>query len=95
MEIYGAHLTSLVIGVIGGVIAFYVTKAIDRYWARRTLKSLKRRLEYAEARKARLDDLAKFDRAIILLAFRSLFALIGFAAPPWPPLPCPFLVRKF
>jgi hypothetical protein len=75
-----AFVIGVIAGVISGVVAFYLTKVIDRYWALRSIKSLRRRMEYAEAQKARLDELMKSDRALLLMAFRALFGLLGIIA---------------
>ena len=76
MDTYLAHLRSIVIGVISGVILIAVSYVARRYWTHRTLKSMRRSLEYAEARKAHLDDISKSDRSPSIFGFTILFALI-------------------
>jgi H+/gluconate symporter-like permease len=77
METIAADLRSLVIGVISGVISGIITVLVFRYWAHRTIKSMKRRLAYAEAHRAQLDELAKSDRSVLLAGLTALFLLLG------------------
>src|SRR6266508_149460 len=71
-----ADAKALVIGLIGGVISYFLSLAIHRYWSNRNIKSLKRRIEQNEAYKATLDDLAQSDRSLIIMGFRGVFALL-------------------
>jgi len=82
METYsiGLRAEAIILGVISGLLVIGVSHVARRYWTHRTIKSMERRLKYAEARKARLDDLTKSDRSIVLFAFRSLFLLTGVAS---------------
>jgi uncharacterized membrane protein YbhN (UPF0104 family) len=68
-------LKAVVIGVISSVIVIAVERVARWYWMRRTLKGMQRRLKYAEAKKAQLDDLASSDRSILILGFSGLFGL--------------------
>jgi len=57
-------LKTAIIGIVGGIISFFICVAIQRYWANRSIKSLKSRIEQNEAYKAQLDNYARSDRAL-------------------------------
>jgi hypothetical protein len=65
-------LKTFIFGIISGVITFFICLAIQRYWSNRSIKSLKRRIEEKEAYKARLDNLARSDRALLITAFQAV-----------------------
>jgi hypothetical protein len=71
-----ADVKALIIGLIGGVISYFLSLGIHRYWSNRNVKSLKRRIEQNEAYKAQLDDLAQSDRSLIIMGFEGVFALL-------------------
>jgi cadmium resistance protein CadD (predicted permease) len=66
-------LKSLILGIIGGLLVL----GIQRYWSNRSTKSLKRRIEEKEAYKARLDNLARSDRALLITGFQGVFGAIA------------------
>jgi hypothetical protein len=66
-------IISLATGIIGGLIVLGIT----RYWSNHTIASVKRRIEYAEARKGQLENLAKSERTALLFGLGALFAVIG------------------
>jgi hypothetical protein len=70
-------LKSTIIGIVGGIISFFICVAIQRYWANRSIKSLKSRIEQNEAYKAQLDNYARSDRALLIGIFQALFATIA------------------
>jgi hypothetical protein len=65
---------SLLIGILGGLLVL----GIQRYWSNRSIKSLKRRIEENEAYKARLDNLARSDRALLITGFQAVFGILAF-----------------
>jgi hypothetical protein len=73
----GPFAEGIIGGIISGIMTFFVLRAGARYWARYTLRGMRRRLEYAEAKKAQLDDLAKSDRSILLFAFGAIFVILA------------------
>jgi hypothetical protein len=79
-----SDLRSLVIGIVGGIIsgpiAYYATRAIDRYLVRRTVRSRLRQIKQLTEELALLEKLGVADRALLLFGFQALFALIGVAA---------------
>lgn len=70
-------LKTAIIGLVTGVIGGLIVLGIARYWSNRSIKSLKRRLQENEAYKARLDNLARSDRALLIVGFQSLLALLA------------------
>jgi NADH:ubiquinone oxidoreductase subunit 3 (subunit A) len=71
-----ADLKTLIIGLITGVVAFFVCVALQRYLSNRSIRSMKRRIEQSEAYKAELTNLAKSDRALLITSFQSVFLII-------------------
>jgi sterol desaturase/sphingolipid hydroxylase (fatty acid hydroxylase superfamily) len=67
---------SWVVSIGGSAIGTLVILGIVRYWSNRSIKSMKRRIEDAEAQKAQINNLAKSDRAVLLYGFGSLFGLV-------------------
>lgn len=67
-------LKSLIIGIIGG----FLVLAIHRYWSNRAIKAVARRLKETEVYKAKLDNLAKSDRALIIYGFQAVMLLTAF-----------------
>lgn len=79
---YFSDLRALAIGTLAGVVSFYLVKAIDRYAARRIVRSRKRQLAQAQAELKLLERLGSTDRAVLVFGFQVLFpilALISFA----------------
>jgi hypothetical protein len=66
-------LKSLLLGIIGGLLVL----GIQRYWSNRSMKSLKRRIEEKEAYKARLDNLARSDRALLITGVQAVLAVLA------------------
>jgi hypothetical protein len=73
-------LRALLIGILGGIIAYYATKGIDRYLAGRTVRSRRRQIKQLTQELQLLERLGVTDRSLLLFAFRMLFPLIGLAA---------------
>ena len=72
-----ADLKATIIGLITGIVGFFICLAIQRYWSNRRIKSMRRRIEQNEAYKAEVSSLAKSDRALLIYGFEGLFALLG------------------
>ena len=72
-----ADLKTVIIRLITGIIGGLLVLGIQRYWSNRTIQSVKRRIEYAEAQKAQLESLAKSERAVILFGLGALFGVLG------------------
>ena len=70
-------LKAVIIGLITGIVGFFICVGIQRYWSNRSIKSLKRRIEENEAYKAGLDNLARSDRALITTAFQGVFGILA------------------
>jgi len=75
-----ADLRALLVGILGGLVAYYAAKGIDRYLARRTIRSRHRQIEQLTKELHLLVKLGVTDRALLLFAFKLLFPLIGVAA---------------
>jgi membrane protein implicated in regulation of membrane protease activity len=75
-----ADVRALLVGIIGGLITYYAAKIIDRYLARRTIRSRQRQIEQLAKEIQLLERLGVTDRALLLFAFKMLFPLIGVAA---------------
>jgi H+/gluconate symporter-like permease len=67
----------IVVGVICGILTTIICFAAVRYWSNRSIKRLTRRIQESEAEKIKLDNLAKSDRALIILGFQGVFAMIA------------------
>ena len=67
----------IVVGVISGILTSIICFAAVRYWSNRSIKRLTRRIQESEAEKIKLDNLAKSDRALIILGFQGVFAMIA------------------
>ena len=59
-------LKTVIIGLITGIIGFFICVGIQRYWSNRSIKSMRRRIEQSEAYKANVNNLAKSDRALLI-----------------------------
>jgi hypothetical protein len=73
-------LRSLVVGIVGGIIAYYATKGIDRYVARRTVRGRRTQIMQLTQELRLLAKLGESDRNLLLFAFRILFPIIAVAA---------------
>jgi len=73
-----ADLKTIVISLLTGIIGGLIVLGINRYWSNRSIKSLNRRIRQAEAQKILVEDLAKSERAVLLIGFQYLFALMAF-----------------
>jgi H+/gluconate symporter-like permease len=71
-----ADLKTVIIGLITGIIGFFICVGIQRYWSNRSIKSMKRRIEQNEAYKANVNNLAKSDRALLIYGLQGLFAVL-------------------
>jgi hypothetical protein len=71
-----ADLKTIIISLITGIGAYFLSLAIHRYWSNRSIKSMRRRIEENEAYKANLNNLAKSDRALLIRGFEGVFALL-------------------
>lgn len=69
-----SDLKGIIIGVIGSALWF----AIYRYWSNRSIKSMRRSIEEKEAYKARLDNLARSDRSLLITGFQAVLAILAF-----------------
>jgi uncharacterized membrane protein YqjE len=70
-------LKTVIIGVVSGVLTWFICLGISRYWSNHSIKSLNRRIQEAEAQKLLVEDLAKSERAVLLMGFRVLFGLLA------------------
>jgi len=70
-----ADLKTGIIGLVTGIIGFFICVGIQRYWSNHSIKSMKRRIEQNEAYKEKLDNLAKSDRALIIYGFQAVFLM--------------------
>jgi predicted membrane channel-forming protein YqfA (hemolysin III family) len=70
---YTDHLISLGIGVAG----YFLSLLIHRLWSKITTTETQRRLKDYEAEKAKLDNLSKSDRALIIHGFQAIFAVFA------------------
>lgn len=70
-------ILSLIVGVVGGVISVYVTKALNTYFAFRTRLDRQKRLKEIETELNLLQGLNSSDRTLLLFTFRMTFSLIG------------------
>lgn len=77
METFAADLRSYVTGLLSGISGTIIILLIRHYWTRQTIKSMKRRLEQAEAYKAGIEYMTKSDRAVLLHGFITLLAFFG------------------
>lgn len=75
-----SDLRSLLIGILGGIIAYYATRGIDRYLARRTIRGRRRQIKQLGQELQLLEKLGLTDRSLLLFAFRMLFPMIAVAA---------------
>jgi uncharacterized membrane protein YqjE len=73
-------LKTVIIGLITGIIGFFICVGIQRYWSNRSIKSMRRRIEQSEAYKANVNNLAKSDRALLIYGLQGLFTLLGLMA---------------
>ena len=55
---------------------FFICVAIQRYWSKRNIKSLKRQIDETEAYKARLNNLARSDRALLIMGFQAVLGIV-------------------
>jgi len=69
-------IIGLATGIIGGIIVIIIVWLFNRWWSNRNIKSLQRQLQEAEAYKVRLDNLARSDRALLIMGFQAIFALV-------------------
>jgi hypothetical protein len=67
---YIDHLISLGIGVTG----YFLSLLIHRLWLRISVTEAQRRLKDYEAEKAKLNNLSRSDRALIIYGFQAVFA---------------------
>jgi hypothetical protein len=72
-----ADLKTAIIGLITGIVGFFICLGLQRYWSNRSIRSMRRRIEQNEAYKAEVSSLAKSDRALLIYGFLGLFALLG------------------
>lgn len=72
-----ADLKTAIIGLITGIVGFFICVGMQRYWSNRSIKSMKRRIEQNEAYRVNVSNLAKSDRALLIYGFQGLFALLG------------------
>lgn len=77
METFAADLRSYVVGLLSGISGTIIIFLIRHYWTRQTIKSMKRRLEQAEAYKAGIEYMTKSDRAVLLHGFVTLCSVFG------------------
>jgi hypothetical protein len=70
-------LKTAIIGIVGGVITFFICLGLQRYWSNRNVKNLKLRIEEKEAYKARLDNLARSDRALLITGFQAVLTVLA------------------
>lgn len=70
---YTDHLISLGIGVAG----YFLSLLIHRLWSKISMTETQRRLNEYEAEKAKLDNLSKSDRALIIHGFQAIFAVFA------------------
>lgn len=70
------NLGAIVRTVIIGLVFIFVTRAVNRYLSHRSVKSIERRIKYAEERKFLIDNLATSDRFILLFSFLNLFGVL-------------------
>jgi hypothetical protein len=75
-----AVLIGTLTGIISGIIAYYATRGIDHYLARRTIRSRQRQIKQLTEELQLLEKLGVTDRSLLLFAFKMLFPLIGGAA---------------
>ncbi len=75
-----SDLRALIVGILSGIIAYYATRGIDRYLARRTLRGHQRQVKQLTYELQLLERLGVTDRSLLLFAFRMLFPLIGLVA---------------
>jgi len=73
MDLNFGDLKTAIIGVIGG----FIVLGIQRYWLNQSVKSLKRRIEETETYKANVNNLAKSDRALLIMAFQAVFLMVA------------------
>jgi hypothetical protein len=72
-----SYIEEIVRGIIVPIIVFFLCQVILRYWNNANIKRMRRRIEEVEAQKAMLDELAKSERAVLLLGFQGLFGLLA------------------
>jgi hypothetical protein len=72
-----ADLKTIIISIFTGVGTFFICVALQRYFSNRNIRSMKRRIEQAEAEKVKLDNLARSDRALIIHGFQGVFLMIA------------------
>ena len=75
-----SDLRALVIGILGGIIAYYAARGIDRYLALRTIQGRQRQIQQLTYELQLLERLGVTDRSLLLFAFRMLFPLISLVA---------------
>ncbi len=75
-----SDLHTLLVGILGGIIAYYATKGIDRCLIRRTIRGRQRQITQLSQELQLLEKIGVTDRALLLWALGLLFALIGVAA---------------
>ena len=70
-------LRALAIGILGGLVTYYLVKAINWYVARRIVRSRKRQLEQVQAELKLLEKLGSTDRAVLVFGFKLIFPLLA------------------
>jgi hypothetical protein len=71
------NLGAIVRTIILGIVMIFITKTVNRYLSYRSVKSIQRRIRYAEAEKSTLDNLATSDRSLLLFSFRFIFGILS------------------
>jgi hypothetical protein len=72
-----ADLKATIIGLITGIVGFFICLAMQRYWSNRSIKSMRRRIEQNEAYRANVNNLVRSDRALLIYGFEGLFAVLA------------------
>jgi hypothetical protein len=55
---------------------YFIGRYLNRYLSYRSVKSIQRRIKYAEDRKLMMDNLAQSDRFVLLFSFQNLFGIL-------------------
>ena len=64
-------------GFVIGILSTAAWLVIRRIWSNYSTTSINRRIKESETEKVKLDNLAKSDRALIILGFQGVFGMIA------------------
>jgi uncharacterized membrane protein YqjE len=73
-------LSVVVVGLLTNLATAYIKPMLDAFFGFMSVRNLNQQIKKAEGELAQLDNYAKSDKAILVLGFTSLFALLALAS---------------